>query len=130
MGGGYSLYGRLKSNDKYQIIHPTIDSDHMARFKHDVYAYALERSHTNMKAIYLYNGYTRVAKAIRPVCSDYLEISFKDQNTATDWDMAEERIRTSEVPWLYRHFAHAFKPIVHDKLHMRIFLYLHVHRTK
>ena len=61
--GQPNIIGRLKTNDKYQTIYDTVDGNDMARFKHETYAYSLEKEHTLFKSLYLYHGYSRVAKA-------------------------------------------------------------------
>ena len=95
----------------------------MARFKHEVYGYVLDRLHTNMKSLYLYNGYTRIARAIVPAGTNYLEITFNNLDYAKQWDAAEEQLDGVhvEVPWLYRHFAHSWNHIACDYEHKRVY---------
>ena len=64
MGTSFSLYGRRKDTEGYVLIYSNLRGNAMARFKHEVYGYVLDKLHTDMKSLYLYNGYTRVARAI------------------------------------------------------------------
>ena len=58
----------------------------MSRFKHEVYAYTLRKRHLECKSLYLYCGYSRVAKAI--VGGDevkYLAVTFCSNEAAKEW---------------------------------------------
>tara|TARA_B110000261_G_scaffold75831_1_gene87767 strand:- start:123 stop:527 length:405 start_codon:yes stop_codon:yes gene_type:complete len=118
-----TIYGRLKINDKYNSIYETLEGNVMARFKHEAYAYALEKSHTNFKSVYLYNGYTRIAKAHMPNGTKYLELIFYSNSVANEWDRSSEQIDNVhvEIPWLYRDFNKKWHPVATDDLQKRIF---------
>ena len=156
MGSGYSMYGRLKINDKYEHIdtdflrtRPTMNNSgwvplssllsyaseahnlpfiggrdvpasEMSVFKYEVFTYALERKHCRMKSLYLYNGNTRVAKAICPVLCPYMEITFNTLEDARKWDDALE-ILNGDIPWTYRMFYKKYRQIHTDKLKMRVY---------
>lgn len=120
--GQPNIIGRLKTNDKYQTIYDTVDGNDMARFKHETYAYSLEKEHTLFKSLYLYHGYSRVAKADMPTGTKYLEITFSSEAEAQRWDAASEQIHNVlvEVPWVYRNFEQKWKPVA-EELHRRIY---------
>lgn len=107
------LYARRKDNETY--VH--LGEATLADFKHHVVAYAMDRKHTNMKSLYLYQSYFRIAKAYAN--SKYLEITFNNQDTAKLWDESEEEI--SDVPWLFRKFVRKYKPVHVENSCMRVF---------
>ena len=123
MGTSISLYGRRKDNDRYSLIYNNLHGNAMARFKHEVFGYVLDKLHTEMKSLYLYHGYTRLARAIVPAGTNYLEITFCNMDYAKQWDAAEEQLDgiNVEVPWLYRHFAHSWNHIACDSEHKRVY---------
>lgn len=123
MGQSHTIHGRLKINDKYNSIYDTLEGNVLARFKHESFAYALEKSHTDYKSIYLYNGYTRTAKAHMPAGTKYLEIIFCSVDVAKEWDRASEQIENVhvEIPWLYRDFQKKWHPVATDDLKKRIY---------
>lgn len=116
MGGTYSLYGRKKINDTYVFIESNLEKP-FSKFKHHVVSYTMDRKNTNLKSIYLYNGYFREAKAI--VKNGYLEITFYSSKIAEKWDTSEEEIH--EVAWLFRDFSRAWKPVHTDYSYMRVY---------
>ena len=93
MGNTYSylventfyIYSRTKEDDKYKLI-STLDesANPMSRFKHEVYAYALKRKHTNEKSLYLYCGYARVVKCIYSLDQEvpYITLTFGSEQYA------------------------------------------------
>ena len=95
----------------------------MARFKHEVYAYVLDKLHTDMKSLYLYNGYTRVARAVVHAGTNYLELTFYNMDFAKQWDAAEEQLDGLyvQVPWLYRTFSHSWNHIACDSECKRVY---------
>lgn len=123
MGQTPTIYGRLKINDKYDSIYEEVQGNVMARFKHETFAYAIEKAHTDYKAIYLYNGYIRTAKAHTPIGTKYLEIIFNSNTAAKEWDTASEQIENVhiEIPWLYRDFDKKWQPIATDDLKKRVY---------
>lgn len=123
MGTSISLYGRRKDNERYKLIYNNLQGNAMARFKHEVFGYVLDKLHTEMKSLYLYHGYTRLARAIVPAGTNYLEITFCNMDYAKQWDAAEEQLDgiNVEVPWLYRHFAHSWNHIACDSEHKRVY---------
>ena len=75
------VYKRILSSDKWApepVLTWDVESiDHaLSMFKHEAYAFALQRyeEYTNTKAIYLYHGSTRVAKALLDPETGQLEI--------------------------------------------------------
>lgn len=123
MGQTPTIYGRLKINDKYNSIYEELQGNVMARFKHETFAYAIERAHTDYKAIYLYRSMSRTAKAHTPVGTKYLEITFDSVASAREWDSASEQIDNVhvEIPWIYRDFDQKWQPIATDDLKKRVY---------
>ena len=116
MGGAYSLYGRRKDTEKY--IHlQDLDDKYMICFKHNAVAYATDKKHELMKSLYLYKGYLRIGKAF--IRANYLELTFQSASYANEWDAAFEQV--DEIPWLFRNFTHAFKPVQTDYDYMRVY---------
>lgn len=116
MGGTYSLYGRKKINNAYILMEGNLEKP-FGTFKHHVVSYTMDRKNTNLKSIYLYNGYFREAKAI--VKNGYLEITFHSSKIAEKWDTSEEEVH--EVAWLFRDFSRAWKPVHTDYSYMRVY---------
>jgi len=117
MGGILSaemrLYGRRKDNEKYVDLGKTS----MCGFKHAVCAYAMDRKHTDMKSIYVYDGVSRAGKAhLRGV---YLELTFDSLERANDWDTSEERV--DDVAWLFRRFDQTWNPVQTDAGYKRVY---------
>ena len=123
MGSTPSIHGRDKATEKYSTIYNQLQGNHMARFKHEAYAYATEKTHTDYKTIYMYRGYFRVAKADLPAATKYFEVTFATKSDAQDWDNAEEQIENVhvEIPWLYRDFSKQWQPIACDDMCKRIY---------
>ena len=88
--------------------------------RHPVYIFFCRGVFTiiwDKKSLYLYRGYLRHAKAI--VRGNYLEITFISNEAANDWDSSEEKL--CEIPWLFRDFAHAWKPVSVEYSYMRVY---------
>lgn len=103
----FYIYSRKKEDDSYQVEVELREGNPMSRFKHEVYAYALKKKYKQQKSIYLYCGYSRVAKAI--VDGDdpqYLVISFCSEEAAKEWDECQEQMEKVyvDVIWLERPF--------------------------
>ena len=107
----HSIYGRFKTNSAYTTIDPKVDDNHMARFKHETYTYVLERAHQDLKALYLYRGNTRRAKA--EIVGKYLEITFDTTESKQQWDEVSEQIEhvKLEIPWLTKPFNAKWKEL-------------------
>ena len=116
MGGTYSLYGRKKDTEKYVLIQE-LEEHQMNLFKHNVVAYCQDKKHTDLKSLYLYKGYLRLAKAY--VKGKYLELTFYTAAFATEWDTCEEQV--DDVPWLFRDFARFWKPVNTDYKYIRVY---------
>ena len=123
MGGTLSIYGRAKDTERYKLIYDNVRGNHMARFKYEVYGYVLDKLHTDMKSLYLYSGYSRIARARIPPGTQYLELKFATQEDAKAWDAAEEQLDgvDVEVPWLYRSFTHSWHHIASDDECKRVY---------
>ena len=103
----FYIYSRQKEDDKYQLKEELKEGNPMSRFKHEVYAYALNKNYKDDKSLYLYCGYSRVAKAI--VEGDdvrYLVITFCSEEAASEWDKCQEQMDKVyvDVIWLERPF--------------------------
>lgn len=116
MGGSCTIYARRKDNERYVLVTET-PQECMDTFKHHVVAYAMERKHTDKKSLYLYRGYLREAKAI--VRQNYLEITFNSSESAQRWDSSVEKL--CEIPWLFRDFSHAWKPVSVEYSYLRVY---------
>lgn len=83
----------------------TSNDGQMGSFKHLVFKFALQidAEQKSYKALYLYSGSTRYAKAelIRPQADQYykLEMEFKHQDVAEEWDLADEKILNQKTLW-------------------------------
>lgn len=109
--GDFYIYSRQKEDDKYQLKEELKEGNPMSRFKHEVYAYALNKNYIDDKSLYLYCGYSRVAKAI--VEGDdvqYLVITFCSEEAATEWDKCQEQMDKVyvDVVWLERPFLNSW----------------------
>lgn len=107
------MYGRRKDNEHY--VYLGVAS--VTEFKHHVIAFAMDKKHTNMKSLYLYHSYFRIAKAYAN--SKYLELTFVSNEYAKKWDDSEEEI--SDIPWLFRKFMLKYKPVHVENSYMRVF---------
>ena len=108
----FYVYGRIKETDSYKLLAEIKDGNPMSRFKHEVYAYALKKRHTDIKSLYLYCGYTRVAKAIMVEVNDllYLDVSFMAAENADEWDQCQEQIPQVyvDIKWLENSFLNSW----------------------
>ena len=107
----FYLYSRQKENDKYELKEEFKEGNPMSRFKHEVYAYALHKKYKEDKSLYLYCGYSRVAKAI--IEGDdvkYLVITFCSDEAAKEWDECNEQMDKIyvDVGWLERPFLNSW----------------------
>lgn len=81
------------------------DKKELGKFKHLVYKFSLQTDDTDKKnkAIYLYKGSTRFAKAelIRPESDNFykLEMEFKTSEIASEWDLHDEVILSQKLLW-------------------------------
>ena len=116
MGGSHCIYARLKDTERYVLV-SEVPRGSMDSFKHHVVAYTMDRKHQNKKSLYLYKGYLRLAKAI--VRGKYLEITFNSTEAASGWDISEEKL--CEIPWLFRDFDRAWKPVSVEYSYMRVY---------
>lgn len=116
MGGKHCIYARLKDNERYVLV-STVPNGNTDMFKHNVVAYAMDEKHVDKKSLYLYKGYLRHAKAI--VRGNYLEITFYSNEAAADWDFSEETL--GEIPWLFRNFVRAWKPVSVEYSYKRVY---------
>ena len=110
--GNNVICGRLKHNDVYTTIYDKLQGVDMPRFKHEVYAYAVDKKHQKMKSLYLYSGYSRIAKAIVTTSNNtHLEVVFASSCHAEEWDSVNMPI---EIPWIERDFDKNWKPVTKE----------------
>lgn len=107
----FYIYSRQKEDDKYQLKEELKEGNPMSRFKHEVFAYALNKNYKDDKSLYLYCGYSRVAKAI--IEGDdvqYLVITFCSEEAASEWDKCQEQMDKVyvDVIWLERPFLNSW----------------------
>jgi hypothetical protein len=106
----FYIWSREKSTDAYAQLFTVEDgANPLSRFKHEVYAYALNKKHANKKSLYLYCGYARVAKCSRSVESDvpYITVEFGTPDYAAMWDECREQIPkvVKDMSWLQDSFS-------------------------
>jgi hypothetical protein len=107
----FYIYSRNTSDDKWNLNIELKEGNPMSRFKHEVYAHVLRKRHKDSKALYLYCGYSRVAKAI--IEGDdvkYLVITFCSDEAAKEWDQCQEQMDKVyvDVVWLERPFLNSW----------------------
>ena len=107
----FYIYSRRKEDDKYQLKEELKEGNPMSRFKHEVYAYTLNKNYKDDKSMYLYCGYSRVAKAI--IEGDdvqYLVITFCSEEAASEWDKCQEQMDKVyvDIIWLERPFLNSW----------------------
>lgn len=104
----FYIYGRRKDTEKYELLVDLKEGTPMSRFKHEVYAYSLKKRYSKMKSIYLYCGYTRVAKAIMQRKDDilYLHVSFYSDDVCKEFEQCQEQIQNVyiDISWLEKQF--------------------------
>jgi len=111
LSSDFYIYSRLLKDDTYVLHEELKEGNPMSRFKHEVYAYALRKKYKDDKSLYMYYGYSRVAKAI--VEGDdvkYLVITFCSEEAAKEWDECNEQMDKVyvDVVWLERPFLNSW----------------------
>lgn len=105
----FAIYGRNEETNKYETIQDSVQGNPMSRFKHETYAYALQKKHTQMKALYLYCGYTRICRVSVEDVSGvlYINLVFASAEAAFEWDACREQIPKVMVDmgWLEHTFS-------------------------
>lgn len=108
----FAIYARDKETDKYVLIEEIKEGNPMSRFKHETYAYGLNKKHKNMKTLYLYCGYNRLCKTEKVDDQGvlYIHLTFSTAKMADDWDECQEQIPKVyvDLAWLERTFAQNF----------------------
>lgn len=96
------VYRRVLSTDKwvYDPVHQWNDillEEALSRFKHEVYTFALgtDISYADSKAIYLYHGHVRVAKACVNLENHQLELWSK---SIREWLTCPEQVSNKPSP--------------------------------
>lgn len=108
----FAIYGRRKDTNRYEMIEEIKEGNPMSRFKHETYAYGLDKKHKEMKALYLYCGYNRICKTEKLINQEvlYIIINFSTAITAEEWDSCQEQIPSVyvDLAWLERSFTQQF----------------------
>jgi hypothetical protein len=97
----------------------------MGLFKHLVFKFALQNSPSDKeyKALYLYHGSDRLCKAFlkRPLADNYfcLEMEFKNDIIANDWDLCEEEIIDQRLLWREIEFNKHYVSLPEDARYKR-----------
>ena len=101
-------YRRVLSTDEWvpeplQKWTATTLEDALSQFKHEAYTFALGKhtEYTDTKAIYLYQGTTRVAKVLLDVDSGQLEVW---STSIREWLASEEKLAPKRYPLLEKSF--------------------------
>ena len=112
MSSDFTIYGRNAETNSYVLLEEKVQGNPMSRFKHETYAYALNKKHVEMKALYLYCGYNRICRVgIEDVADvSYVVLAFATAEAALEWDACKEQIPMLYVDhaWLERTFAASF----------------------
>tara|TARA_B100000902_G_C27219949_1_gene869085 strand:- start:36 stop:449 length:414 start_codon:yes stop_codon:yes gene_type:complete len=115
LSNDFYIYGRKKDTDKYDLLCELKEGTPMSRFKHEVYAYALKKRYKDMKSLYLYCGYSRVAKAIMSRENEilYLHIVFSGDEIAKEFEQCQEQIQNVyiDISWLEKTFLDSWCPM-------------------
>ena len=122
LSSDFYIYSRLLEDDTYVLREELKEGNPMSRFKHEVYAYALSKKYKDDKSLYMYYGYSRVAKAI--VEGDdvkYLGITFCSEEAAKEWDECNEQMDKVyvDVVWLERPFLNSWEYHVEENFLVR-----------
>jgi len=106
--GTYHVYRRALSTDEWVSVPlqswPGIEPEEaLARFKHEAFSFALDKhtEYVDTKAIYLYCGSKRVAKALLDTGSDQLELW---STSIRQWLTVEEKLPPQRYPLLLTEF--------------------------
>lgn len=113
MGNYYStdfvIYGRSRETNKYVQLFELEQGNPMSRFKHETYAFSLNKKHGEQKALYLYCGWNRVAKCYKTFDQgvSILMIDFCGAEAALEWDNCKEQIPKVylDVSWIEKQFG-------------------------
>lgn len=127
MGGylssDFTIYGRNKETDSYVLIEEVKEGNPMSRLKHEAYAFALNRKHTEMKSLYLYCGYNRLVKVLKLTEQEvpYIILEFATAEAGNDWDACQEQIPKVyvDLAWLERTFAQNYVEMTDNDVYRR-----------
>ena len=108
----FTIYGRRKDTNEYELLEEIKEGSPMSRFKHETYAYSLNKKHLDMKSLYLYCGYNRICKTEKKMDNEvlYIILQFSTAQSALDWDECQEQIPRIyvDLAWLERSFGEEF----------------------
>jgi len=102
------VYRRVLSTDEWvpeplQKWTATTLEDALSQFKHEAYTFALGKhtGYVDTKAIYLYQGATRIAKVLLDMDSGQLEVW---STSIREWLASEEKLAPKRYPLLEKSF--------------------------
>lgn len=131
MGYGQSrymwyIYSRDSETDSWNSLPLHVsDTIPIGEFKHMVWNFALQttKNYAKYKALYLYHGNTRLAKAelLKPPEDSYykLILECKDDSTAQNWDTCEEKIMSTGILWKESDFNNHYVPLYAENVWSR-----------
>jgi len=125
----FAVHTRRRDNNRYDAaasLPLPVDTQlrgALGMFKREAHCMALGRGHVDMKAIYLYLGSSRVARAGHVEgARGTFEVELQDAATASIYDAAEETLAAGRWPLLERTFFRQYTPTQRDRpLHVRCF---------
>ncbi len=103
----YVIWTRQKEDNKY---HEAMALDHfepddentlrdaMGMFQREVYMFALGRKYVDAQVLYLYNGYSRLARAEMKDGGDVLHLTFPNTKMVRRWGEAPEMLAPQQWP--------------------------------
>ncbi len=119
----FAIYGSDEESNKYELLEEVVEGNPMSRFKHETYAYGLNKKNKKMKALYLYCGYNRICKCEKTIDQEvlYINITFSTPETASEWDECQEQIPKVyvDLAWLERTFCQNFVEMNDNDMYKR-----------
>lgn len=108
----YYVYSRYRESDSWNRT-PLLDDSKslMSKFKHMVYAFALDKKYEEYKAIYLYENKTRLVKAELSALpnKNHLILTFDERKNHEIFSNSDEKMTAVDIPLLERQFKNKFK---------------------
>ena len=119
----FYICARDIETDRYENVDELKEGNPMSRFKHETYAYGLNKKHKQYKTLYLYCGYNRIAKTSRSEEGGvmYINIDFSTAEAALEWDQCQEQIASVavDIAWLERTFSQHYVEMNDDDVYRR-----------
>ena len=119
----FAIFGRDKETDLYVLVEEINEGNPMSRFKHETYAYALNKKHMDKKTLYLYCGYNRLVKCSQLVEQEvpYIILEFATAEAGIEWDNCQEQIPKVyvDLAWLERTFSQNYVEMADNDMYKR-----------